>query len=394
MMFDFIVAGSGAGGATAAKELSCGGKKVLLLEKGKPVQQGAASKAYEIIPAEVEIWQAVCLGGTTGVTMGNAVRSPLNTKLDPYFAEAEEEMDAWTVPLSKMGPATRLLLDLSKDWIPMPKAIDHNACRSCGVCSFGCPSGAKWDATAYVRDAVSHGCTVATNTLVKRVMIEQKRAVGVETADGRVFKGKAVILAAGAIETPRILMRSGFEFVGQGLFVDTFITVGGVKRGVGLSKELNMALYMKGDGYLLSPHYSRLILPEITKKGIEAKATDILGLMVKISDDPAGEVKHTSVVKGLTAGDAELLDRGRKEAMDLLLRAGVEEATIVETRLRGAHPGGTCSGVVRSPVKPWTEVDSLYISDASVIPGPFGLPPMLTIVAISKLLSSKLLGRA
>ena len=393
-MFDFIVVGSGAGGATVARELSRAGKKVLLLEKGKAVPQGAASKTYTVIPSDVEIWQTVCLGGTTAVTMGNAVRSPLNSKLDPFFAEAEEDLNAWTIPLSKMGPATRLLLDLSRDWTPMPKAIDLDKCKSCGVCASGCPSGAKWDASVYVREATSRGCTLATNAPVKKVLIEGKKAIGVETSDGRVFKGKSVVLAAGAIESPRILVRSGFEFIGKGLFVDTFITVGGMKKDIGLSKELGMALYMMREGYLLSPHYSSFLIPELAKKGIAAKATDILGLMVKISDEPAGEVKPTTVVKGLTERDTELLETGKREAIDLLTVAGVDEKTIVTVHPRGAHPGGTCSSVVRSVVKPWTDVDSLYISDASVIPGPFGLPPMLTIIAISKQLSARLLGRS
>jgi hypothetical protein len=39
-------------------------------------------------------------------------------------------------------------------------------------------------------------------------------------------------------------------------------------------------------------------------------------------------------------------------------------------------------------------VESLYISDASILEGPFGIPPLLTIVAGSKLLVSTLLGRS
>ncbi|HRR53723.1 MAG TPA: GMC oxidoreductase, partial [Candidatus Methanomethylicus sp.] len=90
----------------------------------------------------------------------------------------------------------------------------------------------------------------------------------------------------------------------------------------------------------------------------------------------------------------DLLETGRKEAVGLLLNAGVDEKTIVEAHPRGAHPGGTCSAFVRSPVKTFTDIRSLSIADASVIPGPFGIPPMLTVVAIAKRLCSLLLGRA
>ncbi|MEM4658634.1 MAG: FAD-dependent oxidoreductase, partial [Candidatus Methanosuratincola sp.] len=74
-VYDYIVVGSGAGGATVAKELSTAGKSVLLLEKGREMEPGMESKAYSVIRSGVEIWLAECLGGTTTVSMGNAVRS-------------------------------------------------------------------------------------------------------------------------------------------------------------------------------------------------------------------------------------------------------------------------------------------------------------------------------
>jgi len=53
-----------------------------------------------------------------------------------------------------------------------------------------------------------------TNTLVKRVLIEErqgeKRATGVELADGTNFTARhEVILSAGAYRTPQILLLSG-----------------------------------------------------------------------------------------------------------------------------------------------------------------------------------------
>jgi len=393
-MHDYIIVGSGAGGATAAKELSAAGKSVLLLEKGTNIGQGNASKAYTVIKAGIEVWQASCLGGTTTVTMGNVMRSNLSQKLDEHMTEAEEEMNAWTIPPDRLGPATRLLKGLSNDWEPMPKAIDLKKCTSCGLCAFGCLQQAKWDACCYVEQAVAKGCKVATNAGVRKVMIEGGRAIGVETIDGRVFKGNSIILAAGAIETPRILFRSGVDSVGKGLFVDTFITVGGVLPGAGQNHELGMGLYIVRNGYILSPHHSSLLLPIMMGRGIKAGPQDLLSIMVKIEDDPSGIVRQGLVVKESTKRDLELLEKGRKEAVGLLLKAGVDEKTIAEVHPRGAHPGGTCSAFVKSPVKTFTDIKSLSIADASAIPGPFGTPPMLTVVAIAKRLCSLLLGTA
>ena len=34
-----------------------------------------------------------------------------------------------------------------------------------------------------------------------------------------------------------------------------------------------------------------------------------------------------------------------------------------------------------------TEIEGLYVSDASVLPSPLGMPPILTLVALSKRLA-------
>jgi choline dehydrogenase-like flavoprotein len=393
-LLDFIVVGSGAGGATVAKELSAAGKKVLLLERGMEMPPRKASQAYSIVKSDVEVWYTQCLGGTTVVTMGNAVRSRLYDPLSRYYAEAERELGVNHVPDDHLGMATKSLLSLSTEWVRMPKAIDFAKCRGCGRCSFGCPTSARWDATAYIREAISRGCNVSTSSDIKKVVIKGNRATGVETSDGKTIEAGSVILAAGAIETPRVLWRSGITSAGKGLFVDTFITVGGVKRGVSMDRELCMAAFIKRDGYLISPHYSSFLpkLIEANKKGLSLKPSDILSLMIKIEDEPLGEVTPNGIVKAISRRDSALLERGRREAIELLTRAGVDEHTIVSVHPRGAHPGGTCHSLFKSFKEPFGGVESLYVSDASILAGPFGLPPLLTIVANAKLLVSTILG--
>ncbi len=392
-MHDFIVVGSGAGGATVAKELSSAGKRVLLIEGGKRVSQSKAASSYSIAKGDVEIWQTRCLGGTTLVSMGNAMRSSKYPELREHFASAESELGVIPVPEGRMGKGTRLLSEAYKGWHAMPKAIDFSLCRGCGLCASGCPTGARWSSLRYLSEAKKSGCAILTRSPVKKLMIESGHAAGVELDDGRSFRGGAVVLAAGAIETPRILQRSGIEGAGEGLFADTFITVGGLRRGIGMSSELGMALYAHGDGHFISPHYSSFLVQRLKEKGINAAPSDILGIMVKIEDEPSGRVDLDGVAKGITRRDALLLEAGRRKAMGILLRAGVEEGTIVSTHARGTHPGGTCNYLIKSWEEQMPGVESLYISDASILAGPFGLPPLLTIIAGSKLLASSILGR-
>jgi choline dehydrogenase-like flavoprotein len=56
----------------------------------------------------------------------------------------------------------------------------------------------------------------------------------------------------------------------------------------------------------------------------------------------------------------------------------------------GAHPGGTAAigQVVDKDLQ--TRIESLFVYDASVVSTSPGLPPILTIVALSKRLGKKL----
>lgn len=74
--------------------------------------------------------------------------------------------------------------------------------------------GERWStARAYLDTTVLGGLTIRGGAVVERVLIVGGRAIGVEVRDGaggleRVL-GDEVILSAGAIETPRLLYRSG-----------------------------------------------------------------------------------------------------------------------------------------------------------------------------------------
>ena len=88
----------------------------------------------------------------------------------------------------------------------------------CGNCMFGCRVGGKQTAVnTYILDAIRSGARVMAPFTVRRILQSNGRATGVEgivrDADGRSREvqiiAPRVVLAAGALESPALLMRSG-----------------------------------------------------------------------------------------------------------------------------------------------------------------------------------------
>ncbi len=89
------------------------------------------------------------------------------------------------------------------------------ACNNCGFCAnFGCPIEAKGDPVAPLRAALRTGrCEVRPESIVTEVLVDGRRARGVRyldaAGDTHEVEADAVVLGAGAFETPRLLLRSG-----------------------------------------------------------------------------------------------------------------------------------------------------------------------------------------
>jgi gluconate 2-dehydrogenase alpha chain len=93
---------------------------------------------------------------------------------------------------------------------------DRPTCTNCGFCMFGCPIHAKGDPIASLRRALRTGRgQLHPEAYVTEVLLDRtgRRATGVRYLDaGReVHEVRAahVVLAAGAFETPRLLLRNG-----------------------------------------------------------------------------------------------------------------------------------------------------------------------------------------
>jgi choline dehydrogenase-like flavoprotein len=388
-----VVVGSGAGGATVARELSRNGISVTLIDKGPLIKPKNAHKYYETFQTGVEIMNTSCLGGTTMVTVGNAVRTcqhdleKRGIKLEDEFLEVERELKVRTLPDSHFGPGTRKIMAASQtlgfNMDKMPKFIDPEKCEPCGKCAFGCSKDGKWTSLKYVEEAQQYGAAIVDNTLVTELITSKGEVKGVKSLK-KDYKADMVILSAGAIETPRILIKEGIN-AGNNLFVDTFVTVGGLLKGVKFNKEVQMNSLIKSDKVILAPHFSEVLKEKLKKS--KARKKDILGMMVKIQDEASGRVTPESVIKYNTAQDVELLSQGSAQAGAILKEAGADPRTLISTPARGAHPGGTAAlgDVVDKNLE--TEISGLFVADASVFPQAPGAPPILTILALAKRLA-------
>ena len=391
-----VIVGSGAGGATLARELGINGFNVTLLEKGNSINIEKAHQCYENENIGVELLKTSCVGGSTLVTAGNAVHACQNEfkkigiDLTQEFDQIDKELNVGTMPDTHFGEGTLKIMEAAEsmglNMEKMPKFINPDKCIPCGKCVFGCPRNAKWSSLDYLDEAKSFGVSLVENSPVTKVLTDNGQVTGVMSHEHK-YDANVVVLCPGATETPGLLSTAGIE-AGDKFFVDTFVTVGGLLQDINFHKEVSMNALYKGDGFILAPHYTSLIAPIFEKYGANEK--DILSMMVKIPDEMSGFVEDGVVVKNNTANDVALLASGSALAGSILTEAGVDPATLVSTPARGAHPGGTAAigDVVDTNLE--TEIEGLYVSDASVFPKSPGAPPILTILALAKRLGKHL----
>nr|WP_269152303.1 GMC oxidoreductase [Xanthobacter oligotrophicus] len=115
--------------------------------------------------------------------------------------------------------------------IPNRKAIDTrpdspNACASTGICTSGCPTGAVYKFTARLLPEIAKlpNYELRTGAKVVRLLREPgtRRVLGVEyrdmaTGESRLLTADRVVLATGAVESPRILFNSADDVAPEGM---------------------------------------------------------------------------------------------------------------------------------------------------------------------------------
>lgn len=249
---DAVVVGSGAGGAVIAAELQRAGRSVVVLEQGAyrsesdfrqldlPGMQELYLNGGPFISesGSISIYAGATLGGGTVINYMNCLRTP-----DPIRSEwaargldgldgpaFDVHLDAVWQRLGVNAEATsqnrthrRMIEGLDALGHPH-KVIYRNADPSCddpatcGYCATGCQQGCKRSTMkTFLQDAADSGSRFVVNCRVERVLVDGGRATGVEALvaqpDGSSTRlrveAPTVVLAAGSVESPGVLLRSG-----------------------------------------------------------------------------------------------------------------------------------------------------------------------------------------
>jgi choline dehydrogenase-like flavoprotein len=424
-----IVVGSGAGGATIAKELQ-GKYAVTVLEAGEEFRPFSANmaalerlrntgllfdeKMIQLIFSAMRIRKTedhvvlvngIGTGGTTAISTANAVWRDqdlrrIGINLDAEYKELKNEIPISTEHQKSWQTHTNHLFDTCQEMglqpVITPKMIDFGKCIRCGRCIFGCSREAKWDSRYFLKQALDNGARLIKGCRVQKVIIEQGQAVGVQTVSRRrsqFYPADLIILAAGGLGTPVILRNSGLECEAS-LFIDPVLCVAAKWERYRQNQEIPMPFIIQREHLIISPYFD--FLSFFFNKKWKFPASDILSLQIKLADSNRGSILDKVVQKTLTQQDQERLIEGVELCKEILKRLGVKEDSIFLGTINAGHPGG---------MLPLTENESdtyhhgslpkkLYVADATILPDSMGNPPSLTIMALAKRISKQCLSSA
>jgi choline dehydrogenase-like flavoprotein len=414
-----LIVGSGAAGATVARELAGNGDRVTILEAGAEFQPFAGDLARLALlrasrlflderlitalfrpmriamgAAHMPLVYGVATGGTTTLTAGNGLRlddalDDVGLDLGPEYDELEALLPLSTDHTRRWRPSTRALHaaceGLGLRPRVMPKLVDFARCRRCGRCVLGCRHGAKWDSRRFLSDAEEQGATLMTGTRVERLAVAGSSATGVVVRRrGRreLIPADLIFLAAGALGTPGVLERSGIT-TEQRLFVDPVLCVAGPLPGARQDAEIPMPFFVGRKDYVVSPYFDYLSF--FFDAGWRRPAADILPLMIKLADTGQGRVSSRGVHKGLSARDKRTLREAVALCREILATVGIAERDIFFGRVNAGHPGGTLPLTSESAQNLHDDrlPQNVYVADASLLPRSLGKPPSLAIMALA-----------
>lgn len=364
--------------------------------------------------------RGITVGGSSVVYNGNAYDPPewLATELDIDLTEeaidTKAEIGIRPLPedFSKDWSCTHRLIEAAGELdialMPQQKFIDPEKCDpTCDDCMLGCRRGAKWTAREYVNEAFLNGAKVLAETMADSVIIENGDAKGVRVKGPHSYtevRADKVVISAGGIGTPVILLRSGIEGAGEGFFIDPMNVVHAIGKYPGPKNEMTFAYaseeFVEDEGYLVGTLGSLPVLGNKVSRTVKSlgwaarggRLSNVMGMFTKIGDSPGGRIYADGrIEKPYGSEDEVKFNKGTEACKNILIGAGADPDTFTVEHNVGGHPGGTAAigRVVDNDLQAYA-AKNLYVCDASVFPRSPGRPPTLTIIALAKHLAKSI----
>jgi choline dehydrogenase-like flavoprotein len=470
---DVCVVGSGAGGGVAAAVLAAAGLDVVVLEAGgywserdfdgaertafRRLYRGGGASATD--DQGVALIAGTCVGGGTVVNFTTSFRTP-DDVLQEWeglgFPSGELRGDLDAV-CDRLGVNTEHNRPSRRDEVlrrglealgwhveAMPRNV--LGCEQgvvCGYCGYGCPLGAKQSTMrTWLEDAAAAGTRLVVGAKARRVLVEGGAAAGVDAGPVQV-RARAVVAAAGAIETPALLLRSGLGNPNLGRWLRLHPATGvfgvfddEVRPWEGTVQALySDELRYLDDGYGLKyetiPAHPALLSSAFPWESAEEhrrlmesfSRTSLIAVIPR--DSGSGRVRlgrdgEAIATYRLGVDDARRLVRGMDGAGRILAAAGAREIFTAHARMQSwrdgfpadacrfgpgrgalysfhimgsARMGGSPELSAASPAGETWDVRNLVVADGSAFPTASGVNPMITIEAIAHLNARRLAAR-
>jgi choline dehydrogenase-like flavoprotein len=489
---DVCVIGSGAAGSVVAAELAANGQNVIVVEAGGAWSNGDFDQ-HELTAMQrlfregglagtrdlsMSLLAGASIGGGTTVNWQSCFRTPDDVREE--WAElsgcAFFDSDAFSESLDavwrRIGASTdeseinennsaicRGAKSLGYRWSVIARNSLGCDLAQCGNCMFGCRVGGKQSAAAtYLMDAIRSGAQVIAPYSARKLVQSNGKVTGVEGTYGDphgpprtvTIVAPRVVLAAGALETPALLMRSGLKslHVGQHLFLHPTVAVTGlypmpIEAWKGPPQTIvcdEFSALSEGYGYRIeaAPAHPGLLSVGIPWWGAREHRREMqqaryeAPFIVLTRDANEGEVRITKTGQPyfdyrLGKEEKRLLTHGMAQAARIHDAAGADRVVTLHTeRLAWERDGGIsidkfCRAIEAAPTSPnrlplfsahqmgtariGTErasavcdphggvfgMSGAYVADASLFPSSSGVNPMVTIMALARVIARGLL---
>jgi choline dehydrogenase-like flavoprotein len=412
---DVVVVGSGAGGGVAAAELTAAGRSVVVLEAGPFVDESTMPRneldAYSRLyldhgllttwDGSVTMLAGTGVGGGTVVNWMTSIAAPQDVRaewarehgidgidgreFDDDLEEIERALGVTEAAVTPPKDQVLLRGAAALGWEAAPSRRNATGCGDCGSCPFGCPRGSKQSGLR-VHLAAAHrgGARIIARARVARILIEAGHAVGVEAevalADPNgdpsrpptrplIVRAPQVIVAAGALRTPAVLVASGLDHpaIGRNLRLHPVPVIAGLfdepidmwRGTMQAARSLQFGMSEQGrNGYAIesAPGHPGLIALALPWEGTNAHA-DLLGRIRRIApliavtrDGGEGRVRTTRAGRvridyGLDATGIATMRHALVSMAQMARAAGARTILAVGTPARwygrdGWSPGG------------------------------------------------------